>query len=75
MRALPDARSSGAVYATTPFLCPTTLPLVILGGFGNAVSSFSSRTQVEATFVEASPCSGVSKRPSELKTPLPASIR
>ena len=51
------------------------MPLVILGSFGIIVSSFSSRIQVATTFEDSLPCSGVSKRPSELKTPLPASIR
>ena len=51
------------------------LPLVILGSLGISVSNFSSWIQVGDDLVDSSPCSGVSKRPSELKTPLPASIR
>jgi hypothetical protein len=39
------------------------------------VSSFSSRIQVATIFVDSLPCSGVSKRLSELKTPLSASMR
>jgi hypothetical protein len=42
---------------------------------GINVSSLSSRIHMATTFVDSVPCSGVSKRPSELKTPLPASIR
>jgi hypothetical protein len=48
---------------------------VILGSFGIIVLRFSSRIQVVTIFVESVPCSGVSKRLSELKTLLPASIR
>jgi hypothetical protein len=44
------------------------------GGFGSAVSSFSSRTQLDATRVDSSACAEVSKKPTELMTPLPASI-
>jgi hypothetical protein len=51
------------------------LPLVIFGAFGISVSSFSSRIQLATTFDDSLPCSAVSKRPSELKTPLSASIR
>ena len=37
-------------------LCTTTSPLVIFGAFGSAVSSFSSRTQLDATRVDSSAC-------------------
>ena len=57
----------------TPLFRATTLPLVILGSFGISVLRFSSRIQPATTFEDSSSCSGVSKRPSELKTPLPAS--
>ena len=43
-----------------------------LGSLGISVSSFSSWIQVTTTFVDSSLCSGVPKRPSELRTPLPA---
>jgi hypothetical protein len=46
-----------------------------LGLVGEIVSSFSSRIHVVTNFVDSTPCSGVSKRPRELKMPLPASIR
>jgi hypothetical protein len=59
----------------TRSLRATTLPLVILGSLGIIVSSFSSRIHVATNFVDSFPCSGVSKRVSELKMPLPASIR
>jgi hypothetical protein len=59
----------------TPLLCATTLPLVIFGAFGIAVSNFSSRIHWLTTFVDSSACSAVWKRPSELRTPLPASMR
>jgi len=52
-----------------------TSPLVIFVSLGMIVSSFSSRIQFATSFVDSLPCSGVSKRPSELTTPLPASIR
>ena len=51
------------------------LPLVIFGAFGIAVLKFSSVIHFATTLVDSSACSGVSKRPSELSTPLPASIR
>ena len=59
----------------TPLLRAMTLPLVILGSFGIIVSSLSSRIHDATNFDDSRPCSGVSKRPIELKTPLPASIR
>jgi len=40
-----------------------------------SLSSFSSRIHVATIFVDSLACSGVSKRLSELKMPLPASIR
>jgi hypothetical protein len=55
--------------------CTTTFPLVIFGGFGSAFSKFSWRTQLDATRVDSSAGASVSKKPTELKTPLPASIR
>jgi len=48
------------------------LPLVIFGALGIAVARFSSVIHFETSFVDSSACSGVSKRPSELRTPLPA---
>jgi len=39
------------------------------GSLGISVSNFSSRIHVATTFVDSAPCSGVSKRPSELKMP------
>jgi hypothetical protein len=51
-------------------LCTTTSPLVIFGGFGSAVSSFCSRTELDATRVDSSACAEVSKKPMELMTPL-----
>jgi len=51
------------------------LPLVIFGALGIAVLKFSSVIHLETTFVDSPACSEVSKRPSELRTPLPASIR
>ena len=62
-------------YATaTPLLCATTLPLVIFGAFGITVLKFSSVIHFETTFVDSPACSDVWKRPSELRTPLSASI-
>jgi hypothetical protein len=51
-----------ACYAWTSSLtlCTTTSPVVIFGGFGSAGSSFSSRIQSAATFVESSACAEVS---------------
>jgi hypothetical protein len=43
-------------------LCAATLPLVIFGAFGIAVSNFSSRIHVPTTFVDSSAWSAVSKR-------------
>src|SRR5438067_1648042 len=40
-------------------------PLVILGSLGISVSSFSSWIQERTSLLDSSPCSGVSKRPSE----------
>jgi hypothetical protein len=51
------------------------LPLVIFGAFGIAALKFSSLIHFATTFVDSSACSDVSKRPNELRTPLPASIR
>ena len=48
--------------------------VVIFGLFGSAVSSFSSRTQLDATRVDSSACAAVSKKPTEVMTPSPASI-
>ena len=56
-------------------LCTTTSPLVIFGAFGSAFSSFSSRTQLDAMRVDSSACADVSKKPTEVMTPLPASMR
>jgi hypothetical protein len=41
-------------------LCTTTSPLVIFGAF-STVSSFCSRTQLDARRVDSSACSAVSK--------------
>lgn len=38
-----------------------TLPLVILGSLGKADMRFSSRIHEETSFVDSTPCSGVSK--------------
>jgi len=51
------------------------LPLVIFGGFGISVLKFSSAIHFVTSVFDSSACSGVSKRPNELRTPLPASIR
>src|SRR6185437_1137643 len=72
----PSLRSSRWLYARTkPFLWTITSPSVIFGGFGSAVSSFSSRTQLAATRVDSSAWAELSNRPIELMTPLPASMR
>jgi hypothetical protein len=52
-----------------------TLPLVILGAFGIALSKFSSLIHFATTLVDPSACSEVSKRLSEVWTPLSGSIR
>lgn len=64
-------------YASTSsrVLCATTSPLVIFGGFGRAVSSFSRRTHSAATRVDSSASAAVAKNPTELNTPSPAWIR
>ena len=59
----------------TPLLWTTTLPLVIFGALGSAVVKFSSVIHFETSFVDSPACSDVSKRPSELRTPLSASMR
>src|SRR5215211_9527293 len=68
-------RVRGSRYAPTSsrVLCTRTSPPVIFGELGSAVSSFSSRTQLDATRVDSSACAEVSKKPTELMTPLPAS--
>jgi hypothetical protein len=48
---------------------------VIRGAFGSAVSSFSSRTQVDAVLVASSACAEASKKPTEVTTPSPSSMR
>ena len=48
-------------WTSSLVLCTTTSPLVIFGGFGSTVSSFCSRTQLDATRVDSSACSEVSK--------------
>src|SRR5213595_4221374 len=65
-----------AYARTDPFVlrCAITSPKVIFGAFGSALSSFSSRTQVDARRVDSSACADVSKRLTEVMTPLPASI-
>jgi hypothetical protein len=51
------------------------LPLVIFGGFGITELKFSSLIHFVTSALDSSACSEVSKRPNELTTPLPASIR
>src|SRR4029077_16961280 len=65
----------GYATASTPLLRATTLPDVILGAFGIAVPRFSSVIHFATNLLDSSACSEVSKRPTELMTPLPASIR
>src|SRR5947207_2650617 len=66
-----------AYARTAPFVlrCAITSPKVIFGAFGSALSSFSSRTQLDARRVDSSACADVSKRLTEVMTPLPASIK
>jgi hypothetical protein len=67
---------AGSYARTDPFvLCTMTSPPVIFGGFGTAVSSFSSRSQLATTRVDSSACADVSKKLTELMTPSPASMR
>jgi hypothetical protein len=65
--------SSRRRYArTAPFVFfAITSPKVIFGAFGSALSSFSSRTQLDATRVDSSACADVSKRLIEVMTSLP----
>ena len=73
MRALPLRRlglSRGELARRAP-----TSPLVIFGALSRADSSFSSPTQLEATRLDSSACAAVSKKPMEVMTPLPASMR
>ena len=72
------SRSSGLgcdYEMVTPLLCATTRPVVIFGAFGIAEAKFSSVIHFSTSFVDASACSDVSKRPSELRMPLSASMR
>ena len=46
----------GHASTSAPVLCTTTSPPVIIGAFGIADSSFSSRTQSDATRVDSSAC-------------------
>src|SRR6266536_5412325 len=74
---LPCPVGPRAYARTAPFVlrCAITSPKVIFGAFGSALSSFSSRTQLDARRVDSSACADVSKRLTEVITPLPASIR
>src|SRR5205823_5656318 len=74
---LPCPVEPRAYARTAPFVlrCAITSPKVIFGAFGSALSSFSSRTQMDARRVDSSACADVSKRLTEVITPLPASIR
>ena len=56
-------------------LIVNTSPLVTFGGFGRIDSSFWSTTQLEATRVDSSAWVAVSKKPTEVNTPSPDSIR
>ena len=48
---------------------------VIFGVWGSASSSFCSRTHLAARRVDSWACAEVSKSPTEVRTPPPASIR
>ncbi len=72
---MPLTGSEGLGLDELAFLCTATVPLVIFGGLGNAVSNLCSRSQLPATRVDASACSAVSKQPIEVTTPLPESMR
>ena len=76
-RAPSRGRAVQSSYATRTrsSLRAKTLPLVILGSLGMSLSSFSSRIQVATSFVDSLACSGVSKRPSQVKMPLPTSTK
>jgi len=50
-------------------------PLVIIGAFGSAVSSCSSRSQPAAMREDSSACSAVSKKPTDVTTSSPESTR
>src|SRR5581483_2100833 len=71
------ARNEEGAYAlNAPFvLWATTLPVAIFGVFGITASSFSSRSQFVTMRVDSSAWADVSKRPTDVMTPLPASIR
>ena len=72
----PSLRRAGAYARTAPFvLWKMTSPSVTFGGVLRIRSSFSSRTHSDATRVDSLACVGVSKRPIELITPSPVSIR
>jgi len=51
------------------------LPLVIFGGFGITELKFSSAIHFVKSLFDSSACSGVSKRPNELRTPSSALMR
>src|SRR5439155_2038700 len=74
---LPCPVEPRAYARTAPFVLrrAITSPKVIFGAFGSALSSFSSLTQLDARRVDSSACAEVSKRLTEVMTPLPASIR
>ena len=57
------------------FLCALISPSVTFGGFGSALSRFSSRTQSAAMRVDSEACVDVSKIPTYVMMPLPVSIR
>jgi hypothetical protein len=72
----PSLRRAGAYARTAPLVLWTmTSPSVTFGGVLRIVSSFSSRTHSDATRVDSLACVEVSKRPIELMTPSPVSMR
>jgi hypothetical protein len=72
----PSLRRDGAYARTAPLvLWMMTSPPVTFGGVWMILSSFSSRTHSDATRVDSLACVEVSKRPIELMTPSPVSMR
>src|SRR5438093_383105 len=79
-----EVRGRREPYATaaTPFVTAALLdsqaitgPAVIFGVFGSASSSFCSRTHCAASRVDSCACAELSKSPTEVSTPPPASIK
>src|SRR5437870_6299594 len=67
---LPCPVEPRAYARTAPFVlrCAITSPKVIFGAFGSALSSFSSRTQLDARRVDSSACTRSEEHTSELQS-------